>query len=171
MALISLALAKAWLRVTNSAEDATIEGLIASVSSHMENEYGVIVDRVAEKIWTFDQFKSFMVLTGVPVDREGLVLTYIDPAGDEQVHAGVRATLFGKHVRLLPAIGASWPATAAGGAIITVTAAAGWVDDADVPADVVTAARLGLATWYDDRTAPFPKSACELLEAYRLRRV
>lgn len=169
MALISLTLAKAWLRA-GDAEDDTINDLISSVVSHMENKFGVIVDEQTDRTWTFDRFEPFMLLPGVPVDPDTVAVAYLDADGAEQALSDVRAVMSGHHVRLLPAIGSEWPATADGGAVITVTGNVGWADNA-VPADVTTAARLALATWYDDRSAPFPDSAADLLEPYQLRRV
>lgn len=169
MALISTADAKAYLRVSGSSEDSLIDGLVASIATHFETTYGVVIGQ-ENRSWTFDQFQQLMVLTHTPVSAEGLAITYLDPTGAEQTVAEFRSVLLGRHRRILPAIGAAWPATAFAPGVVTVTGQAGWAD-AQVPADIVVAGKLALSRWYDNRDAELPKAACELLEPYRLRRV
>ena len=169
MALLTLANAKLWLRVSGTSDDDTISDLVASIASHFAGAYGVIVDEV-ETVWTFDRFLNLMLLPVTPVSAEGLVVTYLDGAGDEQTLSGFRTALSGHHLRLMPAIGECWPATLCEPATVTVTGQAGWAEDA-VPGDVVVAARLLLARWYDNRDAEQPKGVADLLDHYRLQRV
>lgn len=169
MALISTADAKAYLRVSGSSEDSLIDGLVASIAAHFETFYGVVVAQGA-RTWTFDQFQQLMMLRHTPVAAEGLSISYLDPAGAEQTVGDFRSVLVGRHRRILPAIGAAWPATAFAPGVVTITGQAGWAEN-QVPADIIVACKLALARWYDDRDADLPKGACDLLEPYRLRRV
>lgn len=185
--LITLAEARAQLGLEEdeTADDGLIEGYIAAAAAHFESRFGIIADQ-AERSWSFDRFARLMVIPATPIDTETLAISYLAADGTEQALADFRTVTIGRHVRLLPAIGAAWPLAADADGVVTVTATAGYVAPPEggapatsdgVPADIKVAGRLAVAHWYANREAAgsamseMPLSVTDLLDPYRLVRV
>ncbi len=175
--LITLEEARAQLNLGESEtdDDALIGGYIAGVAAHLESQYGIVVDR-AEREWIFDRFGPVMILRATSIEIDSVAVTYLDSAGAEQVLEGVRVIPTRKHYRLAPVIGSEWPIAASGPGVITVTAQAGYVSDAEtsegVPSDIKVIGKMMVAHWYLNREAvgrdmgEVPLSVAALLEPY-----
>lgn len=180
--LITLEEAKAQLGMEpdESVDDSLISGYIAAAQAHFESQFGIVVDQ-GERSWSFDRFANLMIIPSTPVDRETIVIAYLDSAGASQAFADFRSVPMGKHVRLLPDIGSAWPATPCADGVVTVTATAGYAADADnsdgVPDDLKVAARMLIAHWFENRESfgsgmsEMPMGVSALLAPYRLMRI
>lgn len=137
-------------------DDGLLDAIILGISSTWDDRHGIVADR-QERSFTFDRFQRLIVIPALPVDVETIEISYLDGSGVAQPVTDFRAAPLGKHTRILPAIGASWPATACGEAMVTVTATVGWSDDPlssdAVPAGLKVAARMMLAHLFNNREA------------------
>ena len=173
---ISLADAKAQLRVLHDSEDGLIQSLINAASKHVERLTGYVAGQ-REETFSFDRFARQLELRLRPVVADSIVLAYLDSAGAWQDFADLRVALHNGTTRVLPAIGARWPASACGPGVILVTADVGFVvsdtgEAEDVPDNIKHAVRVCVASWFQDRAeGPVPQAFHDLLDDDRARRV
>ncbi|MDE8651887.1 head-tail connector protein, partial [Novosphingobium album (ex Liu et al. 2023)] len=173
---ISLADAKAQMRVDSSDEDATIQRLIDAASRHVERLSGYVAGQRSET-FRFDVFGRQLELRLRPVDLESIEIRYLDASGAEQTFTDFRATEKHGTVRLVPAIGACWPSAACAVGAISVSAQVGFALDEDgaapdTPDHVLHAVRICVASWFLDREeGPVPQTVIDLLDDDRARRV
>ena len=180
---ISLADAKAHLRVDSDDEDEYIQQLVDAASEWVENETGhVAVTR--EEAFSFDSFEPMLELRLRPVDPDTITVEYLDGNGDTQTVDTFRAIDRLGTTRVLPPIGASWPCASRTPGAVTVTASIG-LDATDeggapgAPATIVHIVRLLVEHWYAQRSAvnignivnEIPFTVASLLATNRLRRV
>ncbi|SDC30831.1 phage conserved hypothetical protein, phiE125 gp8 family [Sphingomonas sp. YR710] len=177
MPLLSLAEAKDHLRLEDDDldSDLTIGGLISTAQRMLDESFGVVIDLVQRR-WTLDSFADFLLIPFRPIDADTIEITWLDDAGTAQPFTAFRAVAIGGWLRLLPAIGTSWPIPADAPGVVTVTATAGYAEDA-VPDDLKTVGKMLVAHWFENREAAggsmveVPLAVGMLLDPYILRRV
>lgn len=173
---ISLADAKLHLRVDGPDEDSLIAALIAAAGVEVERTVGLVAP-ARPHIFQFNCFAQFLELRLGPVDLDTIEISYLDLNGDQQSLADFRAVAQDGVVRILPAIGSSWPAAARAIGAISVTATVGYIvteetGAATAPAHVKHAVRLCVGSWFSDREAgSVPLAAIHLLNHDRNRRI
>lgn len=146
---LTLADAKAHLRVLHDAEDAVIGGCIAAARAAAEAMTGRAIIRQTLRHDTAGFPAVRWLRLAAPVD-EVLSVTYVPAAGGDQVpwvpyavdHA---AGLLG------PLAGDRWPAAACQPGSVSVTYRAGWLDAASVPSDIRAALLMLTAHLYVQR--------------------
>jgi uncharacterized phiE125 gp8 family phage protein len=180
---ISLADAKAQLRIEQTDEDALILRLIDAASAHVEELTGFVAGVREGATFVFDRFERELEIRQRPVSVESIAVSYLDASGDTQTIGEVRVIEKHGTTRILPAFGASWPAPACTAGAVTVTADVGFADGedgaAEAPEDIKQAVRLCLAHWFANREAvnvgnivnELPIGFASLLAAHRLQRV
>jgi uncharacterized phiE125 gp8 family phage protein len=185
MPLLDLAEAKDHLRIESddTDSDVRIQALIDTLALHLADDWNIVADR-ASFSWAFDDFSGLMLLPATPVQQDTIAVTYLDPQGGQQTLTDFRVVpaFRSKHfVRLVPAIGGSWPLAAKGAAMITVTADVGFVadpesdDSAAVPANIRHAAKLLLSYFFNNSDAVISRAEVEqvpgvagLINSYRI---
>lgn len=171
---VSLAEAKAQLRVTNTREDALISGYIVTAREWVENHTGLILARreVTERIPTFG---PLIPLLAWPIADEPVTVSYFDQAGAELTVAGAAIRAATRPARLVPAAGDRWPISRVSGAI-SVKFTAGFATAAEVPQSCKQAILLLLTAYYEDREGgetllKAERSARSMLTGFRQRRL
>lgn len=147
---ITLAQAKAHLRVDHEADDALIVRLITAARRHVEK----LCDRaLMPQTWR-------LTLPAWPSDDQpvrlpgGLVrsitsVQYLDPDGDLTTYTDYDSDLDSQPALIGPL--SSWPATAARMNAARITYAVGYATAADVPADIIAAMLLIIGDLYANR--------------------
>jgi uncharacterized phiE125 gp8 family phage protein len=179
---VSLAEAKAHLRLDGSDEDTLIGSLIVTSRLHIESALGLSLVTQSWS-WFFDAWPrgAAVMLPLRPVQSIAAVRLY-DEAGDATTVAADTYLLDGASspARLVRQGALVWhkPGRAANG--IEVAFTSGYGDAAaDVPEPIRQALRLLIAHWYEHRTpfevgaaaTPAPGMVEQLLAPYRLKRV
>jgi uncharacterized phiE125 gp8 family phage protein len=149
---VSLAEAKAQLRVTTTSNDLVINGLIATATRACET----LVQRVFAS-WTFEWvlpcWRSELRIPIAPVAADGIAsIKYVDWASQAQQTLDKSAYVVqtrGDSVAIIPKFGTAWPLVFAHASEpIVVQFDAGYDDPADVPPNVKTAILLQLRHLY-----------------------
>lgn len=153
---VTLAEAKAHLRVDVADDDALITALITAATEAAEQAMGGRC--VMPQTWelTLDAFPSAFELTRVPVTSV-TSLKYVDSAGTQQTLAGSAYALdaaddFGPHY-VVPAYGTSWPAARDDLNAIALRYVAGYANAAAVPEPIKAWIRLQVGAMYENREA------------------
>jgi uncharacterized phiE125 gp8 family phage protein len=141
-AILSLADAKAHLRVTHTDEDALIGSLRDAAVSHVERASGVALSSGNWR-WTMRSFAARVDLPVRPVTALGTV-SYLDASGAEQTYADARLV----DGSVLPAADSSWP-YAYGSATVEFTTGLTSPDDAP---ELIAAVKLTLTDLYENRS-------------------
>lgn len=176
--VVSLAEAKAHLRVEHTAEDSLITALIAAATQHLDGWSGVLGRCLVTQTWrqSFDGFPVAGVLRLPFPDVQSVVVTYTDAAGDPQTVDSANYHLVnavcGAFVAL--ASGAAWPSSATQPDAVGVTFVAGYGNAAAVPAPIKAAVLLHVGNLYENRSAvddgalaPLPLAYDALIAPYR----
>lgn len=172
---LSLAEAKAHLRVDHDDDDAMITALINAALASIEGPYGRGLALLTQTwVMTLDswyghryetwwtQYKLYDQVARVPVRiplgpvREVTAIKYIDAGGIEQTigAATYRVDVSQQPARVSPEFGAIWPTHRFIPAPISIEFTAGFADERqDLPADLVVAIKLLLKHFYDNRDA------------------
>ncbi|RTL71915.1 MAG: hypothetical protein EKK41_07510 [Hyphomicrobiales bacterium] len=179
---VSLAEAKAHLRVDQSAEDTLIASLIVTSRLHIEAALGLALITQGWT-WLLDAWPdlSELRLPMRPV-RSIASIRVCDVAGIPVVldPDSYRLDGAGAPARIIRQRGAVWPSPGIDGNGIEVNFVAGFGDTpADVPQPIRHAVLLLTAHWYDHRepvevgsaTAPIPPDVSSLLAPYRTLRL
>jgi uncharacterized phiE125 gp8 family phage protein len=173
---ISLADAKAQLRVRSAGEDGLIQDLINAAGLAVERRTGFVAGE-REETFHFDSFGRALELRLRPVQVDTIEISYLDIAGESQVLTDFRIVERHGTIRILPAIGNMWPSAICFPGAVTVTAKVGFAASdeagaADAPANVLHAVRVCVAKWFNDREEGLlPPAFDQLLDDERLRRV
>lgn len=153
--ILSLAEAKAHVRVEHAADDDYIMALVRAATQRIEEDFGICMVSIG---WT-------LTLDGFPSGGEGIELprsplasvsgvSYVDGDGgtvtmaegdDYEVPAGRRLPV------IVPAEGGSWPATKLVSDAVTVMFTAGFGTAESVPDPLKQAVRMSLGHWYRNR--------------------
>jgi uncharacterized phiE125 gp8 family phage protein len=159
---LTLAEAKAHLRLDHTDDDPTVTALIAAVTAHLDGWTGILRRCLCEQTWLVqaNTFHRCMRLPLFPV----ISLTsvgYTDQNGEAQPVDGssydLRTDDFGSYVRFFDDFSA--PALSSDGAAVSITAKYGYADTAgdpvtsSVPADLKAAMLLLIAHWFENRQA------------------
>jgi uncharacterized phiE125 gp8 family phage protein len=176
---ITLAQAKAHLRVDASDDDAYITALITAARMWVEQMANLclIEQTVVEKFDSFPIYGYFN-LTKAPV----LAITsiqYTDTNGDVQTWANTEYDIdtVSKPARIMPKFGKTYPFTRVSLAPVSITYTAGFGDEAaDVPAPIIHAMKLLIGEMYENRqsltneqVAPKRGALEKLLDNYRVQ--
>lgn len=152
---VSVAEAKAWLRVDHADEDSVIETLVRAAMARIDGPHGIGWGMMAQT-WalSLDGFIDTILLPGAPV-KSVTSITYLDTDGTSQtVDSGnYRVDLSRDQPRVTPAYGLSWPVARAVNGAVTVTYVVGESSEVNVPADLKTAVLLLAANYYQNREA------------------
>lgn len=150
---ITLADAKAHLRVTHDIEDAQITACIIAARAYVENWCDRALMLQTRRL-TLDAFAQEICLTGGRVKAIS-AMKYTAPDGAEQSldASAWQADLDAQPARLRPAQGRSWPATASQMAAVRVEYQVGYDDAASVPAPIRAALLLLIGDLYENRQA------------------
>jgi len=173
---VSLAEAKAWVRVDGDDEDTLIGALIAAATAYLDGWSGVLGRCIVTQTWrqTFDDFAPVMRL---PLPAASVTsVTYVDTAGTTRTVAAevyaLREDALGSFLEESP--DADWPSADDRAEAVAVTFVAGYGAAADVPAAIKLAMREMIAHWYANRetvaggsSAEVPLTARHLLAPYR----
>jgi len=158
---VSVAEAKAHLRLETADEDALVTALVKAAREHAEDFMGrAFVTRVYDL--TLDRFpwSSRAVSVGagaivVPRPRLQSVesITYVDESGVTQALSASKYLVDSKSEpgRITPAYGETWPTTREQANAVTVRFTAGYGAAAAVPDAIKTAIKLLVAHWYEHR--------------------
>lgn len=146
--ILSLAAAKAHLRVLHSSEDDVIEALRDAAVDMIEQMTSLYLARRDGLVWKSTGFGAGMVLGRGP-RAEVASIAYDDTAGVEVVLAADDWRI-GPHGRLLPGYGKSWPGNCGGE--VRVTFSAGFDDVTTEKPALVTAVKMMLARLFDIRS-------------------
>ena len=167
--ILSVADAKAHLRVDGADDDALITSLIEAAIDHVEGFTGLTLEpREIE-----EAAAGFGGRLGTWPVREITSVSYRDGSGAEQQLADGAwwANLASRPLRLNP-VGSGWPALGGGSAPVTVTMQAGY-EEGEVPAGIVQALKMIVRHFYDDQDGKtdMPGAIAALLRPHRLERV
>lgn len=177
---VTLAEAKAHLRVEHTADDAYITTLIEAVRTCIEGiTHRALVTQTLEL--TLDAFPSCSGVVRLPRNPVSAVTSvqYIDDAGITQTldAAKYRVDLKSIVARLTPAYGEIWPTTRPITNAVIVTFTAGYGTAGAVPKAIKQAILLSIGTYYDtlretvivgDSVQEVPPAAGFLLGPYRV---
>jgi uncharacterized phiE125 gp8 family phage protein len=176
---VTLAEAKAHLRVTHAQDDAYIASIVAAATRQTENDTSRrwITQRWACVLDAFPSDGGAVVLPLQPVAPTGAAVKYLDSAGTEQTWNAANWALdvSGPFARVAPVASASWPAAANRIGAVSIEFDAGCGDASAVPADVKAAILLVAGTLYEQRATVVTgtivsevPAAARLLWPYRL---
>lgn len=148
---LTLAEAKAWLKVDDSAEDALIGSLISSARRNAEQYTGrlLLSQTIREH---FDGFPPYQIELSFPANAVNSI-TYKDEAGTVQTvsSADYSADIVSKAPRIWINPDKAWPTTGSYPNAVTVEYSTGYSTAADVPETFKTAICLLLAFLYENR--------------------
>lgn len=192
---LTLAEAKAHLRVDGSDDDDLITALIAAATAHIDGRDGWLNRALVSQTWdlTLDAFPGanrFNPYGAIQVPLPPLIsvtsITYVDTAGATQTLSSSLYTVDVKSTpgRIVPAYGKTWPSTRDQVNAVTVRFVAGYADSGASPADpadnvpqaIKQAMLLMIGHWYANREAvnvgnvvnEMPISAAALLNPFRV---
>jgi len=179
--LISTADAKAWLRVTSSAEDGIVAALVAAANDYLDARDGILGRALITQRWrlTMASFPGAdHIHLPVPIVRSVVAFNYYDTDNVEQAFTDFTLTIGNDDAIVTLADGASWPSVYDRVDAIQIEYDTGYGDDpSDVPQAIRTAALLMIAQWFDNRQSSADKVYSELpfgvralLMNYRLTR-
>lgn len=177
--MITLAEAKAHLRVQHSAEDTLITALIDSAYRHAESRTGRVFDS-GQRTLVLDGFGSTagaIELPWTPVESIDSV-EYVDPDGVTQSlnSPPLRLDTRQLYPLLMPQWGTEWPETIAEPESVTITATVGMTE---TPGDVRAALLLLIGHFYENResviigtiSSELPMGVSMLLDPWKIMRV
>jgi uncharacterized phiE125 gp8 family phage protein len=150
---VSLAEAKAHLRVTSSDDDDLITALIVTARGAAEHELQrSLITQTWEK--ALDMFPEAIQLLCPPVQSVTSV-KYLDVDGVEQTLSSASYTLDNASdstpAWLTPAYGYTWPETYEEVNAVKVRYAAGWASASSVPQPIKQWMKLQIGHWYENR--------------------
>lgn len=152
---VTLAEAKAHLRVDIADEDTLIEAWVRSATGLAEQATG---RAIMPQVWrlSLDAFPCVIALARVPV-RSITSITYVDAAGVTQTLDPSAYTLDNSddygHAHIHPAYGTSWPAARCQPNAVQVTFAAGYADAASVPEEIKDWIKLTVTSMHKNRAS------------------
>ena len=183
---VSLAEAKAHLRVTHTDDDAYITALIDAATRHLDGRHGTLNRALITQSWKLkiDRFPVFCGHEGWPYAIElpfppllsVASVKYLDPNGAEQTLANTEYTVETSQFvgRILIGYGKSWPAIQCVPGAVRIDFTAGFGPaSTDVPMPIRQAMLMFIAHLYEIRSidADMPRAIDALVAPYRLRKI
>jgi uncharacterized phiE125 gp8 family phage protein len=168
---LSLAEAKAAARIEGNDDDALVASLIRAAVAEVDGKFGWLGRQLISATWDYrTSFAPWVIRVPLPPLIEVISVSYTDPDGVPQVVdpsmyfvAGIGGA---DPARIIPEIGASWPATRRQPAPVTVRFVAGFGDSWNsVPEDLRAALSLMVAASYDGCESA---AATSILLRYRI---
>ena len=132
---IELEDAKLHLRLDGTDEDGELERLIEASAAFIAANYGVVPAQ--DLHLQLDGFRPNIRIPCRPVDIETIVVTYVDPVGDEKQFDDYRTFTRDGWTWLQPKVGKAWPSFAPVEGAVTISATCGY-SESDAPADLCT---------------------------------
>lgn len=181
--VVSLAEAKAHLRVEHADEDAYIQSLVHAAISHLDGWSGTLGRCLVEQTWevTLDAFPVGAIHLPLGDVIAVVSVTYDDTAGDEQTVPPADYLLDNRSLDgwVVPVSGVSWPDTLDAVNAVRVRYTAGYgAAAAAVPAAIKHAILMLVAHWYANREAvtaggasALPMAVDALTHPFRVLRV
>lgn len=179
--IVSLAEAKAHLRVDDGAEDALITALVAAAEQHIDGPAGWLGRAIGRQTLELRRngFPSCGGWIALPFPPAVSIteVTYDDAAGASQTVAPANYALYGEALALAP--NAAWPATADNPESARVRYLAGYAPDR-IPAPIVAAIKLMLSDLWRFRDTivlgqvaevPMSTTVAALLGPFRVWRI
>ncbi|MDY6960316.1 MAG: head-tail connector protein [Pseudomonadota bacterium] len=164
---VTLAEAKAHLRVLYDHDDDTITALIAAATGLLDGRHGILGRALVTQSWEFrlNGFPHCAKLElPLPPLRSVTSVKYIDPAGDEQTLSTddyvVDAATYVGQIRL--GYEKAWPATRCEDHAVRIIFAAGFGAGSEVPMALRQAMLLMIGHWYANREAVSETSLSEV---------
>ena len=151
---VSLAEAKAHLRIDHADEDAQVTAAVAAATAHLDGWDGVLSRALVTQTWDigFPGFRTRLRLPLRPVQSVTSV-TYRDSDGAEQTFTDFLLHFDALGAYLAPAPDAEWPETQARDDAVTVRIVAGYGAASDVPPPLKSAILLLTSHLFDQRGA------------------
>ena len=178
---LSVAEAKAHLRVTHADDDAYITTLVDVATRHLDARHGTLNRALITQSWRLriDEFPRcwpFAIELPWPPLQSVASVKYLDPDGVEQTLAGAEYTVeASKFVgRILLGYGKSWPAIRCVPGAVRIEFTAGFgTAGADVPAPIRQAMLMFIAHLYETRSvdAEMPRAIDALVSPFRLLKI
>lgn len=160
---ITIAEAKAHLRVDHSDEDSMITALIVAARMNAENRLSrALITQTWELI--LDAFPDVEIRLDKPSAIAITSVKYLDSAGNEQTIAAENYTLDAEMLPgfVLPAYGYEWPETIDAANAVRVRFTAGYGDAASVPMPIKQWMLINIGTLYANREGMVPGQAIEI---------
>lgn len=187
---VTLAEAKAQLRLDTTDDDTLVDALIAAATAHIDGRDGWLGRALVTQTWDL-KLDAFPGIIEVPLPPLQSVdsITYVDAAGATQTLATSKYQVDlggGWRGRIKPAYGEVWPATYDVWNAVTVRFTAGYAPGVGSPTDyaenvpraIKQAVLLMVAHWYENRVpvlvgqsaqaVEIPFTANALLAPYRV---
>ncbi len=172
--MITLAEAKAHLRVEHEEEDALIQSLVDAAVLNLEHDTGRAF-RVREESLVLDSWPTTLVLPWWPV-RSVVSITYVDPLGNTQTLENYALDTRRFPAKLRPAYGEAWPEVLPGNGVVEIKLEVGMET---LPEDLKRAALLMVGHLYEHReavvigtiTSTLPMAVEYLVQPHRIMRV
>lgn len=168
---LTLAEAKAWLKVDFTEDDALITSLISAAREAVENYtlQKLLPQTITEK---YDRLGDGLELSAYPVLSMSSI-TYTDEVGFLQSLATEQYVLddFKRMPTITPANGVTWPTTLEQANVVTVVYVAGYANASSVPAGIKNAILKLIGKWYEVREESVRKMPTDvewLLMQYRI---
>jgi uncharacterized phiE125 gp8 family phage protein len=155
--VVSMAEAKAHLRVDHGDDDAMIAGAIRAAQDTVDGASGWLGRALTTQTWrlTLDNFPwAGVISVPMPPLQSIDALSYIDVDGAEQAILDYQVFGIGgaTPARVSPAYGTRWPATRCQGAAVSVVFTCGYGSWSDTPESVRAAVLLMTQGFYDGCT-------------------
>ena len=172
--VVTTAEAKAYAKITHSAEDTLIASLVDTAEALVE----AICDRQllsATYDFTFDAWPSSGDEFEIPFAPTSSItsIKYIDENGTEQTlsASGYVVSTDVDPAQIYLAYGESWPGIRAQRNAVTVRAVVGYANAAAVPEAIKTAIKIAVTAWLENREGcqELPPAAVNLVNRYRFR--
>ncbi len=177
---ITLAEARAHLRVDDTTENDYITALITVAREHVESltDRQLITATYALRLDDFPRRSCDIIRPPRPRLIAVSSITYVDTAGDTQTLAAAdyQVDAVSEPCRILPAYGLTWPSTRSQLNAVTITYTAGYGAAAVVPKAIKQAILMLVAHWFENRepvvvgtiTSEVPMTVKALLGPYRV---
>jgi uncharacterized phiE125 gp8 family phage protein len=151
---VSIAAAKAYLRIDSGDEDGVIEGLIKAAREMVETDAEISL-LPQTLTWYLDAFPAWEISLRRPPVNSITSITYLDQDGTSQTLAAseYRFDGYSRPARLSPAYNEQWPTTHPVSNAVTIVAAAGYSSVSQVPQMIKQAILMLVGHWYRNREA------------------
>jgi uncharacterized phiE125 gp8 family phage protein len=148
--VISLPEARDHLRVSESTEDAVIQGMIDTATAYLDARDGILGEALVTQTWRLAMDLPDEVELPLGPVQSIAAIQYFDAAGETQTYSSANYRLVGKKVELVD--GAVWPVVANRSEAFWIDFVAGYGTSGQVPATVRRTALMMVNELYDRRS-------------------